>query len=109
MVISAISAHDTQLAIDNIEIVKVEKNPICLALIELDPNGFSYFVLGKSIGTLSVVSVLSLLAVLRYRHTKLVTLSVVAFQCGLLMYLHLSDPHPDYGGLPNFALLFGYR
>jgi hypothetical protein len=105
LIIGGISAHDTQMAIENEEIAKVEKNPICLSLINLDPDGFRYFVLGKSIGTLMVISMLCTLAKFQYRHAKLVTLSIVVFQLGLLVYLHLSDPR--IGGLPNLALLLG--
>jgi len=83
----------------------VEKNPICLALMELDPNGFSYFVLGKSTGTLLVLFTLLALNLRKYRHAMKVTIAVTCFQVGLLTYLTLSDP--SMYNLPNFGLLFG--
>ena len=102
--IAIVSAHDTWLAVDNEEIMRVEKNPICLALIQLEPERFTFFVLGKSIGTLTVISVLTLLIRSSYRYASQVTISIAAFQFCLLIYLHLSDPLID--GWPNPLLLF---
>jgi len=102
--IAAISALDTWFAVANSLILKFEQNPICLALMRLEPQGFTVFIAGKMLGTLMVLFCLSAMHCYAYRHVKLVTLSVVMFQVGLLIYLTLSDPL--YYGLPNFSLLF---
>jgi len=102
--IATISATDIWFAVANSSIMAVEKNPICLALMKLDPNGFRFFVIGKSTGTIVVLATLLLLHVRNYRHAMQVTIAVTSFQIGLLIYLTLSDPMMY--GLPNFGLLF---
>lgn len=102
--IAAISALDTWLAVANSTIMFVEKNPVCLALMRLEPQGFTCFVAGKSLGTVMVLVCLLALHRYSYRHAKLVTVCVALFQVGLLTHLILSDPH--FYGLPNFSLLF---
>lgn len=102
--IAVISATDIWFAVANSTILYNEKNPICLELIKLDPHGFTYFVLGKSAGTLTVLFTLLQLHMKGYRHAMKVTIIVTCFQLGLLTYLTLSDP--KLGHLPNFSLLF---
>lgn len=102
--IAAISALDTWFAVANASIMDLEKNPVCLALMKLEPHGFTCFIAGKSLGTLMVLLCLLALHHFSYQHTKLVALGVALFQVGLLTYLTLSDPHTH--GLPNFSLLF---
>lgn len=102
--IAAISATDIWFAVENGLIMKMEKNPICLALMKLDPSGFSFFILGKSFGTAMVILTLMTLYRRNYRHAMTVTIAVTCFQLGLLTYLTLSDPRMH--NLPNFGLLF---
>lgn len=102
--IAIVSVYDSYLVTIESQILQMEKNPICAALIRLDPEGFSYFIIGKTAGTLAVVGALLFFHRIKYSHALLVTNGVVAFQAMLLIYLHLSDPR--IGGLPNFALLF---
>ena len=102
--IVAISALDTWFAVANSSIFLLEKNPVCLALMRLDSQCFTFFIAGKSLGTLMVLLCLLAMHYYAYQHAKLVTLSVTLFQVGLLIYLTLSDPLCD--GLPNFSLLF---
>lgn len=104
LVIAAVSATDIWFAVENSSIMKVEQNPICKALIEMDPQGFTWFILGKSAGTVFVLTTLVMLQVRRYRFAGMVTFVVTAFQLGLLTYLTLSDPLTH--NLPNFGLLF---
>lgn len=102
--IAAISALDTWFAVANSSIMNLEKNPVCLALMQLEPQGFTCFIAGKSMGTLMVLLCLWALHHFSYKHAKLVTWCVALFQVGLLTYLTLSDPL--FYGLPNFCLLF---
>lgn len=102
--IAMVSIHDTYLVTIEEEILTMEKNPICARLIQWEPVGFTYFILGKMIGTLSVIVALITLHRIGYRHAGIITGAVVAFQFSLLVYLHFSDPL--LGGLPNFAVLF---
>ena len=104
LAIAAISALDIWFAVANTCIQNVEQNPVCLALIKLDPVGFSFFILGKSTGTLMVILTLVLLHVRRYRFATTVTIAITLFQIGLLVCLTLSDPLTY--NLPNFGLLF---
>lgn len=98
--IGLVSAFDTWAAVANSEILLEEKNPVCLKLLELDPEGKTYFVVAKATGTLVTMSVLCMLLKFGYRHAMFVTTSVAAFQLGLMIYLCFSDPRCY--GLPNF-------
>lgn len=102
--IAIVSVYDAYLVTIEPRILHMEKNPICTKLIELDPDGLSYFVCGKMAGTLAVIGAILFFHRIRYSGAFLVTIGVVVFQAMLLIYLHLSDPR--IGGLPNFALLF---
>lgn len=102
--IASVSTLDALLVAWNPQIVNVEKNPICLALIQLDPNGLSAFYLGKSIGTLTVLGAIALMFKIQFCHANTVLIAITCFQVWLLAYLFLSDPLMH--GFPNFALLF---
>ena len=104
IIIAAISALDTWFAVANSSIMIQEKNPVCLALMRLEPQGLTCFIVGKTVGTLMVLLCLSAMHYFSYRHARLATWSVALFQVGLLTYLTLSDPLCH--GLPNFSLLF---
>lgn len=104
LIIASISSVDIWFAVQNSSIMKVEQNPICLALMKLDPHNFTYFIAGKASGTLLVITTLLLLHRWKYRHALTVTVGVALFQLGLLTYLTLSDPTMYH--LPNFSLLF---
>lgn len=99
-----VSSLDIWFAVQNESIMIVEQNPVCLALMKLDPGGFTFFIAGKASGTALVIIALLLLHLGRYRHAMTVTFGVTAFQLGLLVYLTLSDPTMYH--LPNFSLLF---
>ena len=102
--IALVSIHDTYLVIIEEHILVLEKNPICVSLIRLDPEGFTFFILAKMMGALVVILTLTWLHRVRYAYAATVTYAVVVFQAFLLMYLHLSDPL--IWDLPNFMLLF---
>ena len=102
--IAVVSAYDTYLVTIEPWILAMEKNPICLKLIRMDPNYFSYFICAKMAGTAMVLGAILFFHRIEYSRASLVTIAVVAFQALLLVYLHLSDP--KMGGFPNFALLF---
>lgn len=71
-----------------------EQNPICEWLISLEPEHVSIFLLGKGLGTLTVVAVLIGLFK-RWREVAIpVAVSLVVFQAGLMTYLHGSEVHP---------------
>lgn len=103
--IVSVSILDIWFAVQNESIMKVEQNPVCLALMKLDPGGFAFFIAGKASGTALVIFTLVLLHLGKYRHAMKVTFGVTVFQVGLLIYLTLSDPTMYH--LPNFSLLFG--
>ena len=75
-----------------------------MALIELDPQRFTFFILGKSLGTAAVMAVILSLFRNSYRHAQAVMFAITLFQIGLLTFLVLSDPLTNH--LPNFELLF---
>lgn len=102
--IAAVSAVDIWFAVENSAILKVEKNPICKVLLQMDPVGCKWFILGKSTGTIVSLSILALLHRFGYHRAMFVTVAVVLFQVGLLTFLTLSDPTINH--LPNFSLLF---
>ena len=104
LTIAAISGLDIWFAVESSSILRQEKNPICLWLMQLEPDHFTFFIAGKSTGTLAVLLTLVLLNTRGYRHAMFVTLTVTLFQICLLTFLTLSDPLTN--GLPNFSLLF---
>jgi hypothetical protein len=56
LTIAVISTIDIWFAVANSSILAVEQNPICKALIEMDQSRFSFFILGKTLGTVIVLS-----------------------------------------------------
>ena len=103
-IIASVSTLDALLVAWNPNIVQSEKNPICLALIQMAPSSLSAFFIGKALGTIGVLATLGYLLKVNVCRPKIVMASITMFQIGLLAYLYLSDPL--IGGLPNFALLF---
>ena len=104
VVIGFVSATDTWLAYINGNILNVEKNPLCAWLLHLDADSCSYFIAGKTCGTLFVLVALISLLRARYRNARLIIAAVTLFQLGLFLHLCLSDPLID--GWINFQLLF---
>ena len=104
ILIITVAGLDTWFAVDNTHILQVEKNPICEALLRLDPNSCVYFITGKIIGTVSCLGFIATLFRVRYRHAGLVLGCVTTFQVCLLIFLIFSDP--TMHGLPNFGVLF---
>ncbi|WP_146594843.1 hypothetical protein [Novipirellula galeiformis] len=68
-------------------ILELEKNPVCLALLKMEPTFFSLFVLGKSMGTLTVILILVQLFRSQFHGWHSVTSGITLFQLGLLAYL----------------------
>lgn len=99
-----VSVLDTWFAVENPAIIKMEQNPVCEMLMQLDPQGFSWFVAGKFAGNLVCLSSICAMFRLRYQHAGKVLVGVALFQLGLLGWLVLSDP--KMGGMPNLCLLF---
>ncbi|MEM9942453.1 MAG: hypothetical protein AAF939_12880 [Planctomycetota bacterium] len=103
-IILAVSTYDTYLVfVHQRHIIKMERNPICLFLIRLDPENMTFFLMGKFLGNLGVVCVLAALKWLCFRPYLLVAGLVAGFQIGLLGFLLLSDP---VSGLFHFDDLF---
>ncbi|GAA5507709.1 hypothetical protein Rcae01_03166 [Novipirellula caenicola] len=87
-VIGLISCYDMLLVFVHSEtIFEMEKNPICLALLKMEPTFFSYFVIGKTLGTITVLGVLVHLFRNRFHSWHCVTSGITLFQLGLLAYL----------------------
>jgi hypothetical protein len=90
--ILAVSAYDTYLvAIYRSIIGDLERNPVCMFLIRLDPTHLTWFVAGKCVGNLLVVLCLVLLHKFRYKHAMLVATSIGCSQLLLFAYLCLAD------------------
>ena len=102
--IGFVSILDMYFVWANSDILNSEQNPVCLALMKLEPDSKMFFFIAKSIGSIAVLLTLGYLLTIRYRHATTVLLSVAVFQAGLLSYLCLGDS--QIGGCPNFALLF---
>lgn len=108
VLIAAASAYDAYLVYEYREGI-VEKNPICNWLIQQEPDSVSLFLLAKGAGTLGVVTVLTGLFVFWRRAGVMATVSLVAFQVGLMTYLHTSEPdrrpiHSPFANLDPFAM-----
>ena len=91
--ILAVSTFDTLMVVlysDHIQ--DLERNPICLGLINMDPDRLTYFVLGKALGNFGVMLALIGLKTIRYRFAMAVTYSVSFFQFLLMVFLCGSDP-----------------
>ena len=102
--IGGVSALDMYFVEANPDILNAEQNPICLALMRLEPDSKVYFFIAKTIGSVSVLLTLGFLLKIGYRHANTILLSVAFFQIILFCYLCLGDAR--IGGCPNFALLF---
>ena len=99
-IIVSVSIYDTYLVHLFRDMIRItERNPICLALIELDPTYLTWFYAGKLFGNICVVSVLLTLCRFGYRHHKPVVIGVAAFQFFLWLYLTISD---DKTGILSF-------
>ena len=70
-----------------------EQNPICRWLISFDPESVSVFLFAKLTSTFLVVYFASLLFKYWRRAGVLVAISLLAFQIGLMCYLHLVDTY----------------
>jgi len=103
-VIGSISFLDAYFVAANPHILFTEQNPVCLALIKLDPDSMIYFLIVKLVGSVGVLLTLWYLQKICYRHATTVLLAIALFQVVLLTYLCLADSR--VGGYPNFALLF---
>ncbi|MDA7903925.1 hypothetical protein N9B31_09715 [Mariniblastus sp.] len=90
ILIGLVSVYDAFLVYQYREVIN-EQNPFCAWLISLEPNYVSLFLVGKGLGTLSVMIILFLL----FRHWSRLAIPVAAslmlFQVGLMGYLHGSD------------------
>jgi hypothetical protein len=92
-IITTISIYDAYLVVlYRYSIRELEHNPICLALIEFDPTGLKYFLVGKAIGTLCVISILTMLYMNRKKSWLFVSTSITAFQIALLGFLTFGEP-----------------
>jgi len=104
VLIAFVSGLDTWFAIENRRILMDEQNPICAALLRLDPHSCFFFFVGKMLGTLVCISAIYMLLRCKYRYAHLVLGIVTAFQLGLLIYLLFADK--NFYGLPNIELMF---
>ena len=109
LVIGVIAAWDAWLVVANSAIILNEQNPVCVALLRLEPESKIFFLLGKGVGTACVLSVLSWMLRSGYRYAWAITLSVASFQLGLLTYLYFADAKCggwlDFSDCPNVNLL----
>ena len=91
-IIISVSIYDTYLVYVFRDLIRItERNPICLALIDLEPTYLTCFFIGKVLGNVCVVSVLLALCYFGYRHHKTIVMSVAAFQLFLWLYLTVAD------------------
>ena len=67
---------DIWFAVINDEILAQEANPICKWLIRLASNSLEYFIAGKILGALSVVSILYVFSQAKYQYARLVMVAV---------------------------------
>lgn len=92
-IIVLVSIYDTCLVYQYRAVIDLmEENPICLALIEMDPHNLSFFIGGKLAGNALVVTILVGLYLSGYRFRSLAAFAVAMFQLALLTYLHFADP-----------------
>lgn len=93
--IATVSLLDTYLAVINDQIKHDEQNPICLALILMEPVHFTWFILGKLIGNIVVLGTLFWMLRCNYRFSRQIVFAIVGFQILLLCYLYSGHIH-DY-------------
>lgn len=101
LIIALVAVLDTWLVVKYSDSIhQLERNPICLFLIQQDPYDLMVFVYGKSAGNVLVLGIL--VGLFRYweRIAMPVTWAVTLFQLSLVCYLYvLSD-------LPHYYLLY---
>ena len=101
--IVCVSIYDTYLvAVYRDSILVNERNPICKFLIQQDLSQLTWFMTGKLLGNIAVVTTLSGLFFFGFRHALIVAKAVACFQLMLLIYLQFSDPTTgvlDFDGL----------
>lgn len=93
LTIVGIGILDTWLVIQfSSSIEQLEQNPICLYLINLDPDRMMLFIWGKTLGIATVVCTLVGLLTFWKKVAMPITFAITLFQIGLLSYLYiLSD------------------
>ncbi|MEP3482215.1 MAG: hypothetical protein ABJZ55_23420 [Fuerstiella sp.] len=90
-IIVGVSLYDTHLIIKHASTIgQMEENPLGRWLLNIAGGGISIFVRAKLAGTLTVLSVLIYLWKTSSRKTLPVTVSLAAYQTGLLAYLTLA-------------------
>ena len=91
VLISLLSAYDTYLVFYFRETILVlEQNPICHFLIRCNHNTLSYFLVGKIIGTLSAILVMSSVYFWNRRIGIPVVMAITVFQILLIAYQYAS-------------------
>jgi hypothetical protein len=85
--IAAVSVLDTWLVVYNLsEMLLVERNIVCRALIRIDPEGLGCFLPAKAVGTAAVLMILRGIFLRLERHGMLITAGVALYQLGLVLY-----------------------
>lgn len=95
LIIGSVGVVDTYLVHEHSDsILDMEKNPVCLALIALDPHSLLLFTHVKLFCLGLVIS--TLVALFRFwnRGSLIVALGVAGFQLWLLGYLYLFSDFP---------------
>ena len=91
--IACVSIYDTYLVAFYKETILLdERNPICEYLIRQDTSQLTWFLCGKLVGNLVVISTLLSLFFFGFSQALTVAKSVACFQLLLLSYLWFSDP-----------------
>jgi hypothetical protein len=67
-------------------ILDLERNPVCLTLMAIEPDYLSVFIVAKLITTITVVAVICYLRRRNDQMGRLVATALAAFQMGLLTY-----------------------
>ena len=67
-------------------ILDLERNPVCLSLMEMEPNHLSVFIVAKLIATISVVAIMCLVKRWHEQMGRLIANVFALFQMGLLTY-----------------------
>ena len=88
--IGLVSLYDAWLVYEYRAVIE-EQNPFCAWLISLEPEYVSLFLVGKGLGTISVMTILFLLFRYWSRLAVPVAGSLMLFQIGLMGYLHGAD------------------
>ncbi len=92
LAIATISVYDAYLVmLYRSVILSVEQNPLCAMLIAWDPHDLSFFLVGKALGTLTVLGSLLALYCWRRRWALSAVTGVTVFQLALLLYLNIAE------------------